>query len=120
MSIVNEKVDHVKFGAGVIMDVKEDKIWVQFIDQIETKTFLYPEIFEIFLKAENPKVENNALEELRIKKDQKDIENKKNDLIELERRIKERDIAEIQKKAEKLELAKDRAAAKLMKKQSLN
>ena len=120
MNIVNEKVEHSKFGLGVIKEVKDHKISVQFEDMSETKEFLYPEIFEIFLKAMNPTVENNVLEELHIKQDKMDIEHKKNELIELERRIKERDIAELEKKAAKLELAKDRAAAKLMKKNCLN
>jgi hypothetical protein len=54
---------------------------------IGTKIFLYPDAFEKFLKALNPAVENNVMEECRIKQEQ--IEQ------ELERVEKERQAAVI-------------------------
>ncbi|WP_426351210.1 hypothetical protein ACPWSR_08270 [Alloiococcus sp. CFN-8] len=68
MDLISEKVEHVSFGKGRILEVKEDKVYVSFQDQKETKAFQYPEAFEKFLKAENPAVEAEALEELRVKR----------------------------------------------------
>ncbi len=65
MNIVNEKVEHILFGFGVITKVKEDKVWVQFQEEIGIKAFLYPEAFEKFLKAVNPELRRNAFEESR-------------------------------------------------------
>lgn len=108
MIIVNERVEHIKFGFGVITEVKDHRIWVQFKDMIGTKVFLYPEAFEKFLKAVNPTVENNVLEEWYRKQEQ--IE------LEMERKEKEREAAELEAKNVKLELAKKKSAAKSTKK----
>ena len=110
MSIVNESVEHIKFGVGVITEEKDHKIWVQFQDPIGIKAFLYPEVFEEFLKAVNPTVEKNVLEELRIK--QEEIE------LELEKKRKELEAAELEEKQAKLELTKKKPAAKTKKKKS--
>lgn len=94
MTIINEKVKHSKFGVGVITEVKEQKISVQFEDNVGTKAFLYPEAFENFLKAENPIVENNALDELSAKQDQIEIERKEKERIanEMEETLKSQSV----------------------------
>jgi hypothetical protein len=104
MNIVNEKVEHVKFGFGVITEEKNNKIWVQFQDEIKTKAFLYPDIFEVFLKAVNPTVEKDVLEELRRKQEQ--IE------LELEQKEKEREAARLEEIQAKLELKKTKPKAR--------
>jgi len=43
INIANEKVNHIKFGSGVITDIEEHKILVQFKDNVGAKAFLYPE-----------------------------------------------------------------------------
>ena len=68
MDLIKEKVNHISFGQGIILDVKADKVYVSFHSQEDTKAFKYPEAFENFLKAENPAVEAGALEELRDKR----------------------------------------------------
>lgn len=108
MIIVNERVEHIKFGPGVVTEVKENRIWVQFQDMIGTKVFLYPEAFEKFLKAVNKTVENNVLEEWHRKQEQ--IE------LELERKEKDREAAKLEKKKAKLELVKKKSPAKSTKK----
>lgn len=112
MTIVHEGVDHIKFGLGVITEVNDDKIVVQFKDEIGIKIFPYPEAFEKFLKAVNPIVENNAMEECRRKQEQ--IE------LELERIEKEREAAELEEKKAKLELAREKLAARPKKKKPQN
>lgn len=69
MKILNETVKHIMYGLGVITEEKEDKIWIQFQDDNQTKIFLYPEAFEKYIEAENPEVQNNVLEELRRKQE---------------------------------------------------
>lgn len=97
-------MEHIKFGLGVITEVNDDKIVVQFQDKIGTKAFLYPEAFEKFLKAVNPTVENNVMEECHRKKEQ--IE------LEFERMEKEREAAELEEKKAKLELIKKKSTPK--------
>lgn len=108
MNIVNEGVDHIKFGFGVIKEVKDHKIWVQFQDEIRTKVFLYPEAFEKFLKAVNPAVENNVVEEWHRKQVQ----------IEQEHKEKEREAAELKEKKAKLEYIRKKLLVKSTKKKS--
>lgn len=89
MNIVNERVEHVKFGAGLITEVKEDIILVQFHENDEVKAFQYPEAFEKFLKAINTEVQNFALDKLRLKREQLELE--------MEKRRKEFEEAELEK-----------------------
>lgn len=68
MNFVNEKVEHINFGFGVITEVKDHRIYVQFQNnEIGDKVFQYPDAFEKFLKAENPKVKSNVQKELHAK-----------------------------------------------------
>ena len=108
MIIVNEKVEHIEFGSGVITEVRDNKIWVQFQDKIGTKIFLYPEAFEKFLKAINPAVENNVMEEWSRKQEQ--IE------LELERKENERKAAVLKEIKTELELVKKKSPARPRKK----
>lgn len=112
MNMLNERVEHNTFGIGVITEVNDNKIWVEFQDSIGTKIFLFPDAFEKFLKAENPTVEENVLEECRIKQEQ--IEQ------ELERIEKEREAAQLEGKKAKLELAKKKSTVRSRKKQPSN
>jgi hypothetical protein len=73
MILVNERVEHISYGIGVVTEEKDNKIWVQFKDEAETKAFLYPDAFERFLKAVNAELENNVLEQLRKKKEEMEL-----------------------------------------------
>ncbi|MDW8799968.1 hypothetical protein P8V03_02230 [Clostridium sp. A1-XYC3] len=106
MTMLNEVVEHIVFGSGVVTEAEDHMIWVKFQDEIGTKIFLYPEAFEKFLKAENPAVENYTLQKLRIKQDQ----------IEQERREKEREAAELQEQMRKISIAKKEPARSIKKK----
>ncbi|MDF2523716.1 MAG: hypothetical protein K0R31_1357 [Clostridiales bacterium] len=105
MNILNESVKHIMFGSGVITEVKDHKILVQFQDEIGTKLFLFPEVFEKFMKALNPTVENDVLEQLRIKQEQ----------LELKRKEKEREAAELKEKIEKVVPVKKKATRTIKK-----
>jgi hypothetical protein len=109
MILVNEKVEHINYGLGVITEVKENKIWVQFTDVLGTKIFLYPEGFEKFLKAMNPTVENNVLEDLYIRQEK----------LQLERKEKEREAAELEEiRIAELIPVKKKSAARSTKRKS--
>lgn len=87
MKLISEKVEHKKFGIGVVTETNHDKIKVQFQIGEEDKTFQYPESFGAFLKAVNPAVQEDVMED--YQKRQKEIEHerdlirKKRDAIEL-------------------------------------
>jgi uncharacterized membrane protein len=108
MNLINEKVEHIMFGSGVITEAVENKIWVLFQDEIGKKVFLYPDVFEKFLKASNPRMEDIVIEKLLIKQEQ----------LELELREREREIAELIEKKAKFQVAKKKSAVKTTKKKT--
>lgn len=108
MNIVNERVEHIEFGTGVVTEQKDLKIWVEFQNSIGTKMFLYPEAFGKFLKAVNPEVENVVLEELHRKQEQ--IE------LEIAKKEKERQAARLEEQRVELELKKKKSTTKSAKK----
>lgn len=101
MNIVNESVEHISFGHGIITETNDNKIWVQFEEKIGTKIFVYPDAFEKFLKATNPAVQSNAMEDWKIKKAQIDQES--------ERIENEREAEKLEVKKARLELKKKKA-----------
>ncbi len=108
MTLVNKKVDHIKFGRGVVTELSNHKIWVQFQNEIGTKVFLYPEAFEKFLKTVDPNIQENVLEELHIRQEQ----------LELERKEKEREAAELEEQKARLAPLKRKSATKSTKRKS--
>jgi hypothetical protein len=108
MNLINKKVEHITFGSGVITEVNDNKIWVQFEDNIGTKIFLYPDAFDRFLKAVNTKVEDNIMMDLHKKQEQMELEQ--------ERIREEREAAELEEKKAKLELAKKKTTRQRKKK----
>lgn len=107
MTLINERVQHIIFGLGVIKEEKDSKIWVQFNHDIGTKTFLCPEAFEKFLKAVNPVAQSYILEECHRK--QQEIE---------QQRIEKEHAAQLEEKAKKLPPAKKKLATKTTKKKA--
>ena len=110
MKIVNESVEHIMFGPGVITEVKDNMLWVQFQNGSETKAFQYPEAFEKFLKAIDTEVEENILEELHRKQEQMELE--------WELGEEEREAAEMEEKKARLQLTKKKSAVRTTKKKS--
>lgn len=67
--LLNEKVIHIKFATGIIVDIAEDeKIIVKFNELAETIKFQYPDAFECFLKFENTLLQESAINQLQDKK----------------------------------------------------
>jgi len=108
MNLLNQSVEHITFGSGIITEVDANRISVQFQDDIGTKLFKYPEAFQKFLKAANPKVKDDIQEDLHKKLEQ----------MELERKEKERKAAELEEKLKQLEPKKKKSASKKTKKTS--
>lgn len=100
-NMVNEKVEHVTFGFGVVKEVQDNKIMVQFQDGIGIKLFLYPDAFEKFLKAANPMLQNNLVEEYHRKQEKIKLEYQEKERIE-----KEHEAAEKEQKKTKLTITK--------------
>jgi hypothetical protein len=74
MNLVSQEVNHIRYGAGVITEVTGDIIRVHFSEQIGIKSFLYPEAFDTFLKADNADISGFVLESLRVKREQASLE----------------------------------------------
>ncbi|MHC1719942.1 MAG: hypothetical protein AB9844_04455 [Clostridiaceae bacterium] len=85
MILVNEKVEHISYGFGVVTEVADNKISVKFQENIGGKIFQYPDAFEKFIKALNPAVESSVLEDLHAKQE----------LHKLERLHREREDAKL-------------------------
>lgn len=99
MNLINEGVQHAKFGSGAIVDIEEGRVIVKFEEQGE-KSFTFPDAFELFLKMNSPQIQSDLINQLNQKKEQ-DIQEKKE---KMEASIKR----EEELKEEKLELAKSK------------
>lgn len=108
MNLLNQRVEHITFGSGIVTDADANRICVEFQDDVGSKFFQYPEAFQKFLKASNPKVEDNIQEDLHKKLEQ----------MELERKEKERKAAELEEKLKQLEPKKKKSTSKKTKKTS--
>jgi hypothetical protein len=106
LTIVNENVEHTVFGVGVITEMFDNKIWVNFQDSIGTKVFQFPEVFKKHLKVVDEAVEKGVLNELRIKEEQ----------IELELKEREQEAAILAAENAILHPVKKKSAAKTKKK----
>lgn len=104
--LLNEKVEHISLGFGVVTEIKDERIYVQFKDNIDVKAFPYPDVFGKFLKVMNTTIENSILEELHIKQEQ----------IEFQRKEKDRKIAELEEEVTKIKDTKKKSASRSKKK----
>lgn len=104
--LLNEKVKHISLGFGVVTEIKDERIYVQFKDNIDVKAFLYPDAFGKFLKVMNPTLQNSISEELHIKQEQ----------IEFQRKEKDRKIAELEEEVRKIKDTKKKTASRSKKK----
>lgn len=110
MNVLNEHVNHEDFGLGTITETNNDKITVQFQNDIGEKLFLYPEAFGFFLQAVDPIVQKHTLEELHRKQEQLRLEK--------EDREKELEAAKLEEENKKAELKKKKKPRKTTKKKS--
>lgn len=100
MELISEKVEHTKFGLGTIVDLEQNKVSVEFSNQFGKKSFIFPDAFEQFLKLNNPIAEEDVMEQVRLKKEQVELEKGRKILAIMEE--------EEERKKEKLELAKQK------------
>lgn len=70
-ALINEYVDHIKFGRGMIVGEDTGRISVEFTKPAETKMFQLPEAFEQFLKFEDSSLQDECLLLIQNKKQQK-------------------------------------------------
>ena len=110
MNLIDEQVQHSKFGIGRITSSSDNMIKVEFSEDIGEKKFSYPEAFESYLKmcdSSTQKYVSGKLDELHKERSRERIEK------ELER-LREADRAAIEKvERKKAELKKKKAAEKL-------
>lgn len=87
----NEKVKHVKFGEGSVLECDGSHIRIVFSYQNIEKTFAYPGVFDKFVSFENDEAQQKAESELeQVKLNQKKLDGmKKLILQENERRRQE-------------------------------
>lgn len=70
-ALINEYVDHIKFGRGMIVNEDTGKISVEFAKQTGIKMFQLPEAFEQFLKFEDSSLQAECQLLIQNKKQQK-------------------------------------------------
>jgi hypothetical protein len=100
MNLINESVQHTKFGSGAIVDIEQGRVVVKFTEQQDKKSFIFPDAFEGFLKLDNAQIQKDVLKQLRQKKEQV--------VIEKNIKMQETKKREEEIKEEKLELAKSK------------
>lgn len=101
--LINENVKHNKFGYGKIVDEQFGRIDIDFGSSIGIKSFLYPEVFENFLKLENESLQKECLTLVEEKKKVKAMEAE-------EKRLEQEKIEE-EKRLEQAELLKKKREA---------
>ncbi len=96
----NEKVNHVKFGEGNVVECDGTHIKIVFYPQKLEKTFSYPGVFEKFLNFHNQDAQAKVAEELTsAKAEEERINNMKRLLyIESEKRRKQERLLKKKKK----------------------
>lgn len=70
MTLINQRIDHKRFGEGTIVFHEKGKISVRFAANDEVKSFVYPDSFETFLKLSDPVMEKMVHKELESRYEQ--------------------------------------------------
>jgi len=110
-SLVNESVEHIKFGKGVIISEGNFCVDIVFENVVDKKSFLFPDSFEKFMKLKNETLQKECFE-LAVKKKEaieNEIQEKRRELDRVEQ-----ERVELEKKS-KLESSK-RKRTKVIKK----
>lgn len=69
-SLVNENVEHIKYGKGIVVSESIYSVDIVFNSNQSRRSFLYPESFEKFLRLDNENLQNECLELAICKKDE--------------------------------------------------
>lgn len=64
MRIMNQKVEHKKFGMGTIFALKDGKVYVTFGKIFGDKAFSYPEVFAGDMKMCDEELQEEILEDM--------------------------------------------------------
>ncbi|RHB46052.1 hypothetical protein DW886_06795 [Enterocloster aldenensis] len=64
MKIINQKVEHKKFGYGTIFALKDNKVYVKFGKIFGDRFFAYPDIFASDMIMCNEDLQEEILEEI--------------------------------------------------------
>lgn len=64
MRIINQKVEHKKYGSGTVFALRGDKVYVAFGKLYGDLPLPYPESFKGDMKLVNPELQEALLEEL--------------------------------------------------------
>lgn len=100
--LVNESVEHNKFGKGIIIREENYRVDIIFNNNSVKKSFLFPDAFEKFLKLENEDLQKECLELAVRKREQ--LEKEAEEMRLEQERIENEYIEEERKR--KLELTK--------------
>lgn len=83
----NEKVVHIKFGSGTIIEENDKHIRVQFDSADGDKLFIYPDAFEKYLQFNNKAMQTEAEKQIEtIKKEHEENRKEKLRLYEEEQK----------------------------------
>lgn len=85
MTLINEKIDHIVFGEGMVIGQNDGRLTIQFSEQYGIKQFMYPDAFEKHLKLFNEDLEQSILKELNDKQQKIEAER----LLKLQQREQE-------------------------------
>lgn len=64
MNVLNEPVYHHKFGTGIVTDQTETNISVKFSELDDIKKFVYPTVFEFYLRLCNSEIQVKMNDEI--------------------------------------------------------
>lgn len=64
MKIMNQKVEHKKFGQGTVFALKDNHVYVTFGKIFGDKSFSYPDVFAADMKMCDEDAQEEMLEEI--------------------------------------------------------
>lgn len=96
--LMNEKVKHIVFGDGKVVNQEAQRITVQFSEQYGTKKFVYPNVFGKYLELYDANLGAAVIQELQSKLIQIKDEEEKTQLLYEENKVNEKLKLEIEKK----------------------
>ncbi|MBF4691552.1 hypothetical protein [Fusibacter ferrireducens] len=98
--MIDQYVIHSLYGRGIVKEIKDNYLKLDFEDGAKLKTFLYPDAFESFLTFEDSALQKKALEDLKKVLVMNQIEQEEKDLksAAYEQKLKEERLEVIKKK----------------------
>lgn len=110
MNLINIKVEHKKFGVGIIVEQNDAYLTIKF--DIGEKKFMYPDCFaQGFLSIEDKEIYSQAISDMEIKLAEK-AKKEEQEKLERERKEKERLEQEIKEKKKLKKINRENVAFK--------